>query len=236
MRETIKSNRIWTVAVVLGLLAPLTLETACSKGTEAEKTSESARAEKRPAADDPGFIERFMPPKTRQIVVAEGTKITVRLTSSVSSQSSSVGDAVTGVVGEDVVVGKSVVIPAGSTLIGSVTAVHRQPKIGGRASLAFVFDHLETTDGKSYPIEAMFARTGPSETAKDTTTIVAGAVIGAVAGHQIDDDRGSTVGGLAGAGIGTAIAASTKGQPIVLPEQTVLRLTMRVPVSVEVRV
>ncbi|MFA6954838.1 MAG: glycine zipper 2TM domain-containing protein [Thermoanaerobaculia bacterium] len=236
MRETLKSNRLWTAAALLSLLAPLTIATACSKGADAEKFSESARAEKSAESDDRSLIERFMPPKTREIVVAEGTKITVRLTSTVSSQSSRAGDAVTGLVGEDVVVGKTVVIPAGSRLIGTVTEVHPQPKIGGRASLAFTFDRLETTDGKDYPIAAMFARTGPSETAKDTTTIIAGAVIGAVAGHQIDDDRGSTVGGLAGAGIGTAIAASTKGHPIVLPEKTVLRLTMRMPVSVEVRV
>jgi len=236
MRETTKSNRLWTAAALRRLLAPPTVATACAKNTEGEQPSGSARAETSAPSDDRGILERFMPPKTRAIVVAEGTKITVHLTSTVSSQSSSVGDAVTGLVGEDVMVGNTVVIPAGSTLYGAVTEVHPQPKIGGRASLAFTFDRLETMDGHDYPIDAMFARTGPSETAKDTTTIIAGAVIGAVAGHQINHHRGSAVGGLAGAGIGTAIAASTGEHPIVLPERTVLRLTMRRPVSVEVRV
>lgn len=236
MRETGESKRLWAATFLLSVLASITIATACTKGTVAEKSSESARAEKRASGDERSIFERLMPPKTREIVIPAGTKISVRLKSQVSSQSSSVGDSVTGLIGDDVVVGETVAIPAGSTVIGAVTAVHPQPKIGGRANLAFTFDRLETKDGKSYPIKAMFARTGPSDTAKDTSTIIIGAVVGAVAGHQLDDHRGTAVGGLAGAGVGTAIAASTEGHPIVLSEETVLRLTMRLPVSVEVRV
>ncbi len=234
MREISRSNWLRIVAVLLSLAAPLMLSSACAKGAAAGKTAESDEAGK--PGDDRSFIERITPPRTREVVVPEGTKITIRLTTPVSSQSSRVGDAVVGVIGEDVVIGESTAIPAGSTVRGTITTAHPLPKIGGRASLAFTFERLETPDGRDYPISAMFARTGPSETAKDTTTIIAGAILGAVAGHQVDDDQGRAVGGLAGAGIGTAIAASTDGKPVELSENTVIRLTLRMPVPVEVRV
>lgn len=234
MREIARSNWLRAAAILLTLSAPLMLSSACVKGAEAGRTAESDEAAK--SDDDRSFIERITPPKTREVVVPEGTKITIRLTTPVSSQSSRVGDAVAGMIGEGVVIGESTAIPAGSTVRGTVTTAHPLPKIGGRASLAFSFERLETPDGRSYPISAMFARTGPSETAKDTTTIIAGAILGAVAGHQVDDDQGRAVGGLAGAGIGTAIAASTDGKPVDLSENTVIRLTLRAPVPVEVRV
>lgn len=234
MSEISRSDWLRGAVAALCLLAPLALTSACSKGADAEKSAESGQAGK--AAEGESFFERISLVKTKEIVVPSGTKITIRLTTPVSSQTSRVGDAVVGVIDEDVIVGETTVIRAGSTVRGTVTTAHPLPKIGGRASLAFSFDRLETPDDKSYPIEAMFARTGPSETAKDTTTIIAGAIIGAVAGHQVDDDQGRAVGGLAGAGIGTAIAASNEGQPVSLPEDTTIRLTLRTPVPVDVRV
>lgn len=235
MRERSSSNWLGLLVALLGLAAPLTMSSACTRGAD---TDESARAEghgKSGADDDRSFIEKITAPKTREIVVPEGTKIAIRLTTPVSSQSSRVGDAVTGVIGEDVVIGETTAIPAGSTVRGTVTIAHPLPKIGGRANLAFAFERLETPDGRSYPVSAMFARTGPSETAKDTATIVAGAIVGAVAGHQVDDDQGRAVGGLAGAGIGTAIAAATDGKAVELPENSVIRLTLRAAVPVQVK-
>lgn len=230
---TIRGMRSLVAALVVA--APLVAATACARSADGEKSAKAAEADSRGSSDDRSLVERLTAPKTREFVVPEGTKIAVRLSTSLSSQTSRVGDRVVGVIDSDVLVGETTVIPAGSTVYGTVTSVHALPKIGGRASLAFNFDRLETTDGKDYPIAAMFARTGPSETAKDTSTIIAGAIIGAVAGHQVDDDQGRAVGGLAGAGIGTAIAAATDGQAITLPEGTRLRLTLRIPVPVEVR-
>lgn len=235
MKKLTTSPGLRSLVTALAIAVPLAGATACERSTDEERSAKAAVVDGRGSSDDPSLIERLTAPKTREFVVPEGTKIAVRLSTSLSSQTSGVGDRVVGVIDADVLVGETTVIPAGSTVYGTVTSVHPLPKIGGRASLAFNFDRLETRDGKDYPIAAMFARTGPSETAKDTSTIIAGAIIGAVAGHQVDDDQGRAVGGLAGAGIGTAIAAATDGKAITLPEGTRLRLTLRIPVPIEVR-
>lgn len=235
MKIVTTSRGLNSLVAALVFAVPLAAGTACARSVDGEKSAKAAESGDRGSSDDRSLVERLTAPKTREFVVPEGTKIAVRLSTALSSQTSSVGERVAGVIDSDVVIGETTVIPAGSTVYGTVTAVHPLPKIGGRASLAFNFDRLETRDGKDYPISAMFARTGPSETAKDTTTIIAGAIIGAVAGHQVDDDQGRAVGGLAGAGIGTAIAAATDGKAITLPEGTRLRLTLRMPVPVEVR-
>jgi hypothetical protein len=184
-----------------------------------------------------GALARLLGPETLDITVVEGTPITVRLTTRVSSQSSAVGDTVEGVVAEGVFVDGRLVIPEGSILTGKVTTAEPLGKIGGRASLAFAFTRLTMPDGQQQPIDAGFARVGPSETARDATAIAVGSVVGVVLGHQVrGDSRGRAIGGLAGAGIGTAIAANTPGQPVELPASATLRLTLGAPVVVTVEV
>ena len=228
-RGTIVNRRVW---LHVCLAMAVVVATGCAKGADGEQDRASG-------GESPG-LQRDDTPKppprvVRRLVIPEGTKFEFKLTTTVSSQTSRVGDRVNGVLAEAVRVDETTAIPAGALVRGQVTAAHPLPRIGGRASLAFSLHEIETPDGRVYPIEAMFARTGPSETAKDAATIVAGVVIGAVAGHQVDDDQGRAIGGLAGGGVGTAIAASTEGKRIVLPSGTRLRLTLRIPVPVEVR-
>jgi hypothetical protein len=125
-----------------------------------------------------GALARLLGPETLDITVVEGTPITVRLTTRVSSQSSAVGDTVEGVVAEGVFVDGRLVIPEGSILTGKVTTAEPLGKIGGRASLAFAFTRLTMPDGQQQPIDAGFARVGPSETARDATAIAVGSVVG----------------------------------------------------------
>jgi hypothetical protein len=145
----------------------------------------------------------------RELLVPEGTTIQLRLADGVSSESAQVGDVVRAELAAPVTVGGELAIPAGATVIGHVTEAHALKKIGGRARLALAFEAVEVA-GREVPIEAYFAREGRSETGKDAATIAAGAAIGTVLGNQSKrNDRGKVLGGLLGAGVGTAVAAST---------------------------
>jgi type IV secretory pathway VirB10-like protein len=68
------------------------------------------------------------------ITIAAGTPIQVSLTAQVSSEHVSQGDSWSGEVKEPVLVGNQVVIPAGSTVIGTVEGVKAAEK-GSRAFL-----------------------------------------------------------------------------------------------------
>ena len=168
--------------------------------------------------------------------VPSGTTMSVELLDSVSSASSSPGDAVEGRVNEDVVLDGKVIIPAGSTVSGKVTEARGLKAIGGKALLRVEFNSVDLPSGET-PIRAAFYREGKSETKKDAATIGGAAAGGAILGRIFSRDheaKGTAVGALVGGAAGTAIAAGTKGEEITLPSGTRLALHLQSPVTVKV--
>src|SRR5262245_49412933 len=107
---------------------------------------------------------------TVEKTVPGGTSLQVELLDDLSSANNSQGDAVSARVAQDVTVGGKVVIPAGSTVSGTVTEARGLKAIGGRALLSVRFDSVDLPTG-SAPIQASFSRQGKSETKKDAATI-----------------------------------------------------------------
>lgn len=202
-----------------------------------EPSAPSEPSAPRPPADSPrppagSEEEAVLAP--RILVVPAGTKIDLALAGGVSSQTATVGQAVTAALAAPLSVDGRTAVPAGAVVTGRVTEVSALRRVGGRAHLALAFDAIEV-DGRQVPIEAYWARSGRSETGKDAATIAAGAVLGTVLGNQAKkNDRGKIVGGVVGAGIGTAIAASTHGDAVTLGPGAGLELTLRGDVEVTV--
>ena len=82
-------------------------------------------------------------------------------------------------------------------------------KIGGVPTIGLRFDTLVAADGSTQAINASYLQQAKSETGKDTAKILGGAAAGAVVGHQVDDDKGTVIGGLLGAASGAAVAQKT---------------------------
>ncbi len=184
--------------------------------------------------DQPGFFSRVFHREPVRLEVPAGTPLTLRLADQISSQTSQPGESFRATVARPVSVGGQVAIPAGASVLGRVTEVRPLRKVGGQAHLAVHFDSVELPSGASAPISAGFSRTGKSETPKDAATIAGGALAGAILGHQVEDgNKGKVVGGLVGAGVGTAIAANTKGETITLPAGATLTVTLQAPTTVE---
>ena len=212
-------------------------------GTRSRPSATSVRGEEE-SAEQAGSASAAAPnpepepapePAEVTVVVPAGTKIRLRLLEGVSSQTAAVGQAVDAEVGAPLAAEGVTAIPAGARVHGRVTEAHALKKVGGRARLALAFDSIVVA-GRTVPIEAAFAREGKSETGKDAATIAAGAVVGTVLGNQSrHNDRGKVIGGLLGAGVGTAIAASTEGEKIELGPGAELELTLRADVPVRVR-
>ena len=197
--------------------------TAAPPVTTVEEGPESAASEAEP---EPEPAEPA-PPEPILVRIPAGTQIDLRLTSGVSSQTATVGDAVDADLAQPLVVDGRTVAPRGTRVRGSVSAVHALQKIGGQARLALSFDRIDAREGPIV-IQAAYAHQGKSETGKDAATIAAGAVVGTVLGNQAHDNRrGKVVGGLLGAGVGAAIAASTPGEKIELAPGATLHLTLR---------
>lgn len=169
--------------------------------------------------------------------VPAGTRVSLELLQTLASNSNRPGDRFRARVARDVVVGGEVAIPAGSEISGVVTEAVALKKIGGRAKLGLEFTSVEPPSGNSSEIKASYFLVGKSETKKDAATIggaaAGGALLGRIIGHQNDHDaRGTTVGAVVGGAAGTAIAAKTKGQEVVLPSGHVIQVALEAPADV----
>jgi hypothetical protein len=178
-------------------------------------------------------------PEPEPIVVRlpAGTLINVELLDELSSGVNLPGDTFRSRVVQDVVQDGYVVVPAGTTIVGTVEEVAsaKNKKIGGRAKLLLSFESMNLGSG-DVAINAFVTQKGKSETPKDAATIGGAAVLGAIIGHQVsDDDKGTAIGAVVGGAAGTAIAAHTNGKEVTVPAGSAAALELGAPVDVKVR-
>lgn len=153
--------------------------------------------------------------------------VQVRLSTSVTSGTAALGQPVHGDVVTDVVTDGHVVIPAGSKVTGSVTAVKPAKRFGGQAMVAVGFDSVTLPNGDTIPVEGSMSSYAKSQKARDTGAIVGGTVGGAILGKVIGKDtKDAVAGAVVGGGVGTAIA-SKKGDEAYLPAGTSARVQTR---------
>jgi len=171
-----------------------------------------------------------------RVTVPQGTELQVTLSTAVGSETSQVGDHLTATTTAPVVVGDRVAIPAGSTIHGSVTGVSPANKgldiseKGGAVVLSF--NEVTTPQGYSTPMSASLSRFAKS--AGKTAAIIGGsaaggALLGKILGGSTQD---IAAGAVVGGGIGTGIAAGTKGKALVIPAGTDLALTLDQPLTI----
>lgn len=194
--------------------------------------AKTASTTPKPAATPASTTAKPAPVVVTPINVPAGTALSVELTSGANTKTAVVGKRVEGRLTSDVVVGGRVAAKAGSVVTGSVTeVVSGSDKIGGIPTLALAFDTLTLGSGVNVPISARYLQQAKSDTGRDTAKIVGGTAAGAVIGHQVDDDKGTVIGGVLGGAAG-AIAAKKTGGEVRLPSGTVISVTLDAPFEV----
>ena len=168
-------------------------------------------------------------------VVTAGTRILLRLTSSVDTKRSVAGDRVYLETAAPVFLNGRLVIPQGSYVIGSITEAQRAGRVKGKASLNLRFETLtlpngvardllsraDTTDGRHVDSEGRIQGDGSKgrDAATVATTTAAGAGIGALAGAP-------GIGAAAGAVAGLAGILGTRGQDLVVRQGTSMEMVL----------
>ncbi len=165
------------------------------------------------------------------VTVAAGTALDVTLHSAISSENAQVGDTWTGEVKDNVIVGQTVVIPAGSVVNGVVNAVTPAGGKNSRASLALAVKSV-TVNGQSH---ALSASTEPvvagSARARNIGAVAGAAAVGAVIGHAVGGGKGTLIGGLLGGGAAAAAAAKSKCFQVVIKDGTNMTFNVDTPVT-----
>lgn len=170
--------------------------------------------------------------RVAELTLPSGSSIDVTLGTGLSSETAGVGDPWTGSIRNAFVVNGRNVIPAGSSVSGTVTSV-RPARKGDRAMLDLGLSSV-TVDGHSYRVRGSTeAVVAGSTRARNLGAIAGGAAAGALIGQAASHStKGTIIGGLIGGGAATGVVSQTKGWQVVLKEGTHLTFTTDQAVAV----
>jgi Glycine zipper len=193
-----------------------------------------AAADEQPPAEtapapDPG-------PRYEELTAPAGARVTVTLDQTLSTEHAVVGDLFTGTVQTPLTDDRTVIVPVGSRIRGTVTAVQKSGGAGQDAVLKVHFEEI-VVDGETYPIRATLLKANATLEGTRTTgeRVGAGAVgagAGAIIGAIIGDGTGALIGAAAGAAAGTAISMGTEDKNAVLAEGSEIVIQLDVPLVV----
>ena len=185
---------------------------------------------------------------TRSYLVPEGTRIQVRLESTLNSRTSRQGDRFTVRVVESVQVRGKEAIPVGTTVEGRVGEVRQAGRIKGRAEVNLSYERLIFPNGVSETIIASQAELddtqeedmdrregtvlGPSTRKRNAAEIGAGAAIGAGIGAIAGGRKGAVIGAGAGGLIGLVDVLRRGGKEIEIPAGTLMVIRLDRPLTI----
>lgn len=157
--------------------------------------------------------------------IPNGTKVTVRLSQSINSETAKTGDAWSGTLANDVVVNGQPIAKAGDPVKGKVTYAKASGRLKTPGQLTI---RLTSVNGMGVTSSAVGAK-GKSHTKSNATKIGGGTAAGALIGGLAGGGKGALIGGAVGAGAGTGVAAATGKQDVTLGTETAHTFTITSP-------
>ncbi len=159
--------------------------------------------------------------------VKQGTELVIILRESLSCNTNKRGDVFTAKLKEQISLGDRVVLPAETGIRGLITGVNKYVKLGDRASLLLVFDQIAFPDGRVLPMDASLDTDKGASSIRvkgkemqDAKVLGKHAVVGALAGRALLEEKGAEKGILVGAAVGMGAVFLSNSKAITLPEGT----------------
>lgn len=166
------------------------------------------------------------------VVLPEGTQLKVRVIPTLSTETLKGGETFEATLAEPLEVGGRVLIPRGASVTGKVVEADAGGRVRGVAHLSLQLSSL-TAGGKAVAIVTdtvtQEARTTKS---KDAAKVGIGSGVGAAIGAIAGGGKGAAIGAAAGGAAGTGLVLATRGEPAVVPSETVLNFTLKAPAQI----
>ncbi len=190
----------------------------------------------RPAAK-PSAAKPAAKPAARERVLATGTAISAKFDAGISSRTHKAGQKITGTVSSSVKdkSGK-VVIPAGSKVYVTITAIHESERKSDKTGKLVLTPTKVEIGGRTYALTGTASaldrtlkdrKTNAGDIAKVGMGVGAGALLGtAVSGGST---KGAVIGGVAGGAVGAQRAVETQDRDVVVPAGSRLKVTLATP-------
>ena len=205
--------------------------------TPVQQSAQAQQEGAAPPAPEPSApTEPPPPPQPKVATLAVGTPLTVRINESLSTKTAQSGDPFTGVLERPIERGGWLIAPRGAAVSGRVVESDPGGRVRGRATLALQLTSIRGADGRNIRVStASVSREAASTKKKDATKVGIGAGLGAVIGALAGGGKGAAIGAAAGGGAGGGLVAATRGDPAVIPSETLLKFSLANPVTVTER-
>lgn len=213
--------------LTLYLLTATLLLTSCAKAPE--ETAKAADPVSAPKAEPKAAAA----PVVETITVPAGTPLSVRMLTSVSSDSHATGETVTGELANPLLVQGKTIASRGAQVTGIVADSSKGGKIKGLARISVRMTQLKLDNGKVINLSTSAPVFQAEKTVKrDVVAIGVASGIGSAIGAIAGKGKGAAIGAGAGAGAGTAGVLATRGKAAVVPAESVVSFSLRNPVSI----
>jgi hypothetical protein len=173
------------------------------------------------------------PDPPRQVTIAAGTLVPVRLVETLQSDRMSEGDTFSATLDAPIVVDSLVIAERGARLQGRVAHIEAAGRVRGVAAMTLELTSLRTSDGQTVKLRTdTFERQAEKTVGKDAAKVGVAAGIGAAIGAIAGGGRGAAIGAGVGGAAGTGGVMATRGKPVVIPSETKISFRLSQPVTV----
>ena len=188
-----------------------------------------------PSAPAPSLLPTpAPPPPPREVEVAAGMTITIRMIDGVDSSVNNPGEIFHASLENPIVVDDDVVVPKGADVYVRLVSASSAGKFSGKSELHLELIKLESR-GRSYSlVSSTYSLSGDSRGKNTAEKVGGGAALGAIIGALAGGGKGAAIGaGVGGAG-GGVYQAATHGKQVRIPSETKLDFELEQPVTVTV--
>lgn len=226
----------WQTKIVVGAAAAALAAgmLGCSQ-TATTDAGEDTAAEAQAAAGeekDGGWLSSFSSDPVTYTLAA-GEELVVRTTSTLSTKTNNAGETFAASLEEPLEIDGVILAPKGSKVTGTVTSSDDGGRVKGVAQIGVALTEI-VVNGKTYPVSSgTYVQSAKKTVTKDAQKIGIGAGIGAAIGAIAGGGDGAAKGAGVGAGAGTGVVLGTRGDPAVIPAETVIAFTLSESITVQ---
>ena len=196
------------------------------------------------------FFVLAEPPSIRaagELVLPEGTRISLQLNDHLSTKGNNEGDSFTAVVISPVHLGDRMLIPKGSVVSGSISRITRPGRFKGKAVMTLLFQSINIPGRGQLPLAASLLRVDPEGNAgvksestvegegsrgRDVGRVAAPGLAGAGIGTLTGGAEGAAIGAGVGAAIGLVSVFATRGKDLQVRRGSTMDIVLDKPLAV----
>jgi hypothetical protein len=172
-------------------------------------------------------------PQPHSVVLAAGTRLTVRIGETISAGRNQIGDTFVATLEQPLVIDGFIICERGSRVIGKVTQATPAGRAGGQSHLSIELTRLNTSDRQRVDIRTeTYSKDGSGGTGSDLAKIGAGTAIGAAIGAIAGGGKGAAIGAGAGAAAGTGVVLVSNGRSVEVPVEARVTFRVKEPVTI----